>query len=233
MKRQADYFIIYPYELILHELHPAYGLPPEVRTRLTNGYGNIEQSARKFSKRSLVNLAERRIIVAGSKRSPSVISGWSILHLLQMYQVEERITCAAEWKLPKSKVRELCYLDFFLEQQIERNDEIAQRIRAILMQEYLVDYELTELVSVDSKEPKAFFNLAVHKQNRLQKALQNEAEPVQNLIAEAYKPLGIKDSKTIKEKPPTEKAPHSKIQANTVDDKMPTGWKKWFSGQRP
>jgi len=197
MKQQNETFTSSPLSLVLHELHPAYDLHPDIRNRLTNTFNQSDQEAmRKFSKRSLIQMAEQHIIVTGSKRAPSVISGWGLLHSLQMYQIEDPITCVAKWRLPESKIRELCHLDFFIRPQIERYDEIAQRIRAIIMDRHIGDHELKELLSIDAAAPKYFYDLPVHKGNRLEKSLQPESGAVRNLVSGAPRPLGTKEPQT-------------------------------------
>jgi len=236
MKPQNESCSVSPLDMVLHELHPAHSLHPDVRDRLANVYNKPDRVKRKFSKQNLIQMAEQLIIVSGSKRRPFVVSGWSLLHALQVYQVEEQITCVAKWSLQKSKIRELCYLDFFIRPQLEQHDEIPQRIRAILMDKYIDDYELSELLSSDAKEPKTFFDLPIHKGNRLEKSLQLEPNAVQNLIAEAKRPLGIKKHQKLNtgqaSKTSTIDGSERNQQAN-IDNDASSDWGDWPRPDEP
>ena len=193
MKSKPEYVSVLPSSLILHKLHPAYSLHPDVRDRLTNGFNdNGKKSSRRFSKQSLIHLAEHKVTVTGSVKKPLVVSGWSVLHLLQAYQIDEEVLCLAKWGISNSKVCDICYQDFFIEPQVERMDENAQRVRAILMSQYMDDDNLKEMLFVDSSKPKVFYSLPTHKGKRLENSLQTEPFAVKTLVLEANRPLGAK-----------------------------------------
>lgn len=193
MKQKADEFSFYPLTLTLHESHPAYGLHPDVRDRLTNGFDyRSKELKRRFSKQSLVRLATHSIIVAGSKSKPFVVSGWAVFHLLQAYNIDDEIVCRADWSVTGSRLREICYQDFFIQPQIDRNDEISQRIRAILMDKSMSDDLLKDMLFIDAATPESFYSLPAHKQNRLQKSIESETAEVRKIISEVERPLGSK-----------------------------------------
>ncbi|MDT8376067.1 MAG: hypothetical protein RQ867_04920 [Mariprofundaceae bacterium] len=208
MRPQDELLMLPRTSLVLHELHPASELHPDILSRLLNVYLDTDGS-RQFSRQTLVQITkDHPLIVTGSRKSPKVISGWNRLHALRLYNIDEPITCIARWRLSHSKIKETAFFDFFFNPQLEKFDDIAQRIRAISMHQKLGDDDLIDHVANDKSELTDFFNLRGRKGNTLQKDLTKEGTPIRAFIMAANKPLGakelIKKSQPAKEEVPPE-----------------------------
>lgn len=218
MPQKNELILLPTTDFILHELHPAHGLHPDIRERLINVFVG-DDSKRRFTTQTLIRCTELRpITVSGTPKKPTVIAGWDLLYALQLYNVEDPVTCIARWGLSDSKIRAITYLDFFFEPQIDRYDEITQRIRAIVMNQKGDDVELKELLATDVRFPRDFFNLPIHKRQSLQKRIVDEPNAVRELISDTKRPLGSKElNSTKKMRAPKNTPPHkTNLDQNTL-----------------
>jgi|GEM_PF-4206125 len=184
---------ISPSSLILHELHPAYDLHMDIRNRLSNGF--LKNKGKRFSRQTILQMVELRpLIVTGTQKAMTVISGWNIFHILQLYNIDEHIPCIFKKGVSESNIKRIAYQDFYFMPQTDQFDEVSQRVRAILMSQIIDDPELKDLLFIDSLNPKDFFNLPTHKGNRLQKSIQEEPGSVKDLITSTSMPLGAKEN---------------------------------------
>jgi len=177
--------------LVMHELHPASELHPDIRFRLLDIFidGN-----RRLTKRAVLLMAEMNPInIVGTPNRPLVISNWSLSIALKRYNIEDTIPCMLRRNLSKNTIHEVVLTDYFLlGSLIENHDEISRRIKAICMHEMMKDPELRELISPVATSPKKYFSLPERRRDTLSKDVMHETLAVKEFISNADKPLGTR-----------------------------------------